>query len=85
MTTFGRAFYTHANIILEEERFAIHFILAAIFILANIMLLLLTFFEGGAVNVVLVPGKFSLLMPTAFSFASTFLVRLQVLSSSTWL
>lgn len=73
MTTFGCVFWTHANNILEEAKFATHFILASYFILANRILLLLTFFEGGTVSVVLAPAKSSLLVATALSFAITFL------------
>ena len=59
-------FYTHANIILRNKKFA------TCFILANIMLLLLTFFEGGTISVVSASARSLLLAPTVILFAFAF-------------
>ena len=54
----------------KKKIFAIHFILATRFILANTILLSLIFFVGGTVNVVSVSAKSSSPAPTTLSFAS---------------
>jgi hypothetical protein len=70
--SFGCAFCTSANIIVEDEIFLAHHTLFSLLILANTISLLLTFFAGRTVNAVVVPVGSSLPAHASFFFAMAF-------------